>query len=414
MLHMEVRLAYADSEIGLDVPDWVELDRYDLTACDQIVTYSGFLESINTGGGARLLEGELPLIVVNDGHRNTPTAQILEWLETYDHRLVDAAHYLVACGTHGEPLPEHFQRIFGRFLDRIKPRLAWHDCNDISQMVRVGIDHFKADVWVNRRVVKATKLLVLTSVEPHYFAGYTGGRKSFFPGLANRATIERNHNQANSLECRPLRIAGNPMAEHLDEMLRLFGPEKVFSIQVVCDAAHTIGRVFCGRIDSAFAEAARASEALYARNVTRPYDLVVAEVRPPLDRSLYQVQKALEHCQTAVVDGGTVVVIAACQDGIGKRDFYDLSEEWDRENNRPMDGMPRFGSHKLSRVLAMTRRINVRLYSHLPDDQPRRVFYEPAHDLQALMSECLEKNNRKRLAIVHDAGHTVLKLAGAP
>jgi nickel-dependent lactate racemase len=132
-----------------------------------------------------------------------------------------------------------------------------------------------------------------------------------------------------------------------------------------------------------------------------------------LDRSLYQVQKALEHCQTVVVDGGTVVVVAACQDGIGKRNFYDLSDEWDRVNNRPKDGVPRFGSHKLSRVLAMTRRINVRLYSQLPDDQPRRVFYEPAHDLQALLTECLDKNNRRRLAVVHDAGHTVLKLAGA-
>ena len=410
---MEVRLAYADSEIGLEVPDWVELDRYDLTAYDQAVTYSDFLECVNSGGGARLLEGELPLIIVNDGHRSTPTAQILEWLEKYDHRLIDAVHYLVACGTHGEPSPEHYRRIFGRFLDRIKPRLAWHDCTDISQMVRVGADHYQTDVWINRLAVRAKKVLVLTSVEPHYFAGFTGGRKSFFPGLTNRATIERNHNLANSLECRPLRLAGNPMAEHLDEMLRLFGTEKVFSIQVVSDAAHHIGQVFCGRIDKAFAEAVRASEALYARSAPKPYDLIMAEVRPPLDRSLYQVQKALEHCQTAVVDGGTVVVAAACQDGIGKRNFYELSDEWDRENNRPKDSIPRFGSHKLSRVLAMTRRINVKLYSQLPDDQPRRVFYEPVHDLQALMSECLETNNRKRLAIVHDAGHTVLKLAGA-
>jgi nickel-dependent lactate racemase len=204
------------------------------------------------------------------------------------------------------------------------------------------------------------------------------------------------------------------MAEHLDEMLRLLGPERIFSIQVVCDSAHTIGRVFCGRIDEAFVEAVSVSEALYARSVTCPYDLVVAEVRSPLDRSLYQVQKALEHCQSAAVDGGAVVVVAACQDGIGKRDFYDLSDEWDRENNRPKDGVPRFGSHKLSRVLAMTLRINVKLYSQLPDDQPRHVFYEPVHDLQALTNECLKKNYRMRLAVVHDAGHTVLKLAGAP
>ena len=411
---MNVRLTYADSKLDLTFPDWVEADRYDLSAFGKTVAYDDFLECFNSAGGARLTAGNPPLIIVNDGHRPTPTAQILEWLERLDSRLIDEARYLVACGTHGEPSPEHYQRIFGRFRERIKPRLLWHDCNDISRMVRVGTDHFRTDVWVNRLAVKAEKILVLTSIEPHYFAGFTGGRKSFFPGLTNRATIERNHNLANSLESRPLRLSGNPMAEHLDEMLRLFGVDRIFSIQVVVDAAHRIGHAFCGRIDKAFVQAVAASEAVYARVVAKPYDLVLAEVRPPLDRSLYQIQKALEHCQTVVVDGGTVVVVAACRDGIGKRNFYDLADQWDRENNRPLDGVPRFGSHKLSRVLAMTRRINVRLYSQLPDDQPRHVFYEPVHDLSTLLDECLDKNNRKRLAVVHDAGHTVLKLAGAP
>ena len=410
---MDVRLAYADSEIGLDIPAWAELDRYAPTAFEKAVTFADFLDEFKSAGGASLLDGDLPLIIVNDGHRNTPTEQILTWLAQLDSRLIDNTPYLVACGTHGEPSAEHYQRIFGRFLDRIRPRLSWHDCTDISQMVRVGVDHYRTDVWINRLAVKAKKLLMLSSVEPHYFAGFTGGRKSFFPGLTNRATIERNHNLANSLDCRPLRLAGNPMAEHLDEMLRLFGVDRVFSIQVVIDSSQKIGQVFCGRIDKAFTQAVAASEAVYSRQVEKPYDLVIAEVRPPLDRSLYQVQKALEHCQTVVVDGGTVIVVAACQDGIGKRNFYDLSDEWDRVNNRPKDGVPRFGSHKLSRVLAMTRRINVRLYSQLPDDQTRRVFYEPVHDLQVLLGECLDRNNRRRLAVVHDAGHTVLKLAGA-
>lgn len=410
---MDVRLTYADASVAVTVPEWVQVRQYGLATDHEPVGYDDFVTAFERAGGKQQSEGPLPLVIVNDGHRGTPTPAILEWLDKYDSRLIDSSRFLVACGTHEEPTPEHYAKIFGRYLARIREHCAWHDCNDPGQMTKIGVDHFGQDVLVNSSAVQAAKLLVITSVEPHYFAGFTGGRKSVLPGLADRATIERNHNLANSLDCRPLRIKGNPMAEHLDETLRLFGPERVFSIQVVTDDRQRILHVFCGRIDRVFPNAVEASYRLYANEVIEPYDLILAEVRPPLDGTLYQIQKALENCQTACTDGGTVIVLAACRDGIGKRGFYDLAKVWDKENNRPADGAPHFGSHKLSRVNAMTRRINVRLYSQLPDDQPRQVFYEPVHDLQKLVDQCLDKANRKRLAVVRDAGHTVLKLAGA-
>jgi nickel-dependent lactate racemase len=192
-------------------------------------------------------------------------------------------------------------------------------------------------------------------------------------------------------------------------MLDFLPLERVFSIQLVVDAGHRAGHVSCGPIREAFAEATKASEVLFAEEISELYDLVVAEVRPPLDASLYQIQKALENCQMGVRDGGSIVVVAACREGIGKRAFYELAEQWDKDQNRARDGQTYFGSHKLSRVNAMTRRIGVRLYSELPEDQPRRVFYEPVADLQVLINETMQKSDRKRLAIVHDAGHTVLK-----
>jgi len=405
---MEVKLAYGKTGVTLDVPDWVEMDRYGRSDVSDRITYSDFSTGLSSAKAEATLQ-DSPLIIVNDGHRSTPTVKVLQWLDQYDNALLDRASFLIACGTHGEPTDEHLQTIFGHYLDRVRDHLVWHDCHDLDSMVQIGVDHFGEPVYVNRLAVEADCPIVITSVEPHYFAGFTGGRKSFFPGLTDMATIERNHNLANSLDCAPLRLKGNPMAEHLDEMLGLVGPERIFSIQLVVDAAHNISGVFYGPINTAFLEATGAACALYAHKVDQPYDLVLAEVGSPLDRSLYQIQKALENCQAVVVDGGTAVVVAACEDGIGKRNFYDLAAEWDAEKNAPTDGVPRFGSHKLSRVNAMTRRINVRLYSELPPDQPRRVFYEPAEDLQLLVNECLDRDNRKRLAIVHDAGHTVLQ-----
>jgi len=412
---MEIRLAYAQGDLALEVPDWVDTACYGLSVSESQVSLADFADAIDRAQGRRWLDAASPLLIVNDGHRSTPTVRILEWLDRLDRinpTFLDRVSVLIACGTHSAPTEEHLLKIFGPYLDRMQARLSWHDCTDLSSMTRVGEDRFGKPVYLNTQAVVADQILMITSVEPHYFAGFTGGRKSLFPGLTDRATIERN--MANSLECQPLRLEGNPMSEHLDELLRLFDISKVIAIQLVVDASQQVRSIYCGDINVTFREAVRDALKIFGHDVAEPFDVILAEVRPPLSGTLYQVQKGLENCQAACVDGGTVVVVAACQDGIGKRDFYDQAANWDREKNLPRDGVPRLGSHKLSRVNAMTRRIKVRVYSELPDDQPRRVFYEPVHDLKALFDECLHENDRNRLAVVYDAGHTVLKLAGAP
>jgi nickel-dependent lactate racemase len=129
----------------------------------------------------------------------------------------------------------------------------------------------------------------------------------------------------------------------------------------------------------------------------------------PLDKNLYQAQKALENCQDAVADGGSAVVFSACEEGVGSRYFFEQASGWDRERNESVDGVERFGSHKLSRVNAMTRRIDVRLHSELDDETVRRVFYEPLADVSEYIGRRAEGNTNYRLAVVHDAGHTVLR-----
>ena len=406
---MDIRLAYGKDGLSIDVPDWVQVDRFGLSTVEKPAGYPEFSAAVVASGLADLLACESLLVVVNDGHRPTPTPTVLGWLDRHDSSFLSRARFLIACGTHAAPTPEHLLKVFGPFLDRVRDRIAWHDCRDLSSMVEVGRDRFGQPVYLKREAAAAERILVITSVEPHYFAGFTGGRKSFFPGLSDLATIERNHNMANSLECMPLRLIGNPMSEHLHELLGLIDLSKVGSIQIVADVDHRPAGVFCGDLVGAFEAAARAARELYAYPVTEPYDLVLAEVRPPLDRSLYQIQKGLENTQMGVRDGGTDVVVGYCEDGVGSKPFFELAAIWDREKNAPSDGVTRFGSHKLSRVNAMTRRIKVRIFSTLPPDAPRRVFYEPVSDLQALMGECLSAD-RNRLAIVHDAGHAVLEL----
>ena len=107
-------------------------------------------------------------------------------------------------------------------------------------MESIGEDQFGEEVFINSMLDQAESLCVISSVEPHYFAGFTGGRKSFFPGLTDLATIERNHNLANSLEAQPMRIAGNPVAEHMENLLSLIDTSRMLSIQAVLNSKNRI------------------------------------------------------------------------------------------------------------------------------------------------------------------------------
>lgn len=405
---MEIRLAYGNEGITLDVPDGIDLDRYGLTAVERPITFEQFSTSVRGSGFNQFLGADRILVVVNDAYRSTPTPRILGWLRDLDASLLDRCDFLIAAGTHAAPTQPNLDTIFGSLRSEINSRISWHDARDLTAMRSVGRDADVHEVFLNRQYLDAAAVLVIGSVEPHYFAGYTGGRKSLFPGLSDLATTERNHNLANSLEAQPLRLAGNPLAENLERLLDLIDTSKVFSIQVVQDAGGRIDSVYCGKIRDSFKRSLNAANRLFAHTADRPYDVVIAELRPPLDRNLYQAQKALENTQMAVRDGGSVLVVSQCPEGIGAPHYLALAEEWDRERNEARDGVRRFGSHKLSRVNLMTRRIGVRLYSEVLPDDALKVFYDPVDSMPTWVGENIRSDTR--VAVVYDAGNTVLQL----
>jgi len=403
---MNIEMSYAGHTLALDMPEGVTVDTFSPSVTDTPVDLELFKDGFLKAGGERYAGVERLLIVINDGHRNTPTPRLLELIEQCDERIVEKADFLVAAGTHGRPSEAHYQKIFGQYHDRLRPRSEFHDCHDYSRMKKIGTDWFDAEVWINQKLFEYDDIIIISSVEPHYFAGYTGGRKSILPGLADFKTVERNHNQANSLEAAPLKVRGNPVAEHMAAVLDMLGAERFLGVQGVIDAHKNLAGVFFGDLKSSFESAMVFSERTYARLVEELYDVAICEVLPPLDNSLYQLQKALENCQPAVKDGGTIVLLSACQGGVGSEHFFELACGWDSEKNVSKDGQLHFGSHKLSRVNTIGRRIDVRVHSTLPDETVKQVFYKPMSDVHDFLTRL--KDTGYRLAIVRDGGHTVL------
>jgi nickel-dependent lactate racemase len=407
---MEVEFSYGDEKLQVELPSEAEIDYFAPLTSQNIVEYDRFYQMVSGSGQLEaLLQGSV-LFVVNDAHRTTPTSLLLDWFDRLDDSLLSRASFIIATGTHDPPRESHLRTIFGPLLERVRLQVVFHDCHNKLSLSLVGRDSFGGDVFVNSLLFDFDHVIVISSVEPHYFAGFTGGRKSLFPGLADFSTVERNHNLANSLEAKPLRLLGNPVAEHLDELISLVDTSHLFSVQAVLNSAGKLAGLCTGDLSSSFHRAVELARQLYSHSTRMPYDIVFCELSRPLDSDLYQAQKAVENCQMAVVDTGTLVVLSPCSEGIGSEHFYRQASSWDRKTNRPGDGVIRFGSHKLSRMNNLGKRMKICLYSELPSETVRTVFYEPADDLTALIKEKAKDSETMRVAVVRDAGHTVVEL----
>lgn len=277
-------------------------------------------ESLSNPCGGRSLEsflegGKDVVVIVNDGTRPTPTAKVLEAL---DKRMdLECAHYLIATGTHRAPTEDELEFIFGRYLERLRDRIIVHDAWK-SPCVHLGVSKNGTDMDVNKVAIDADRLLIITSVEPHYFAGYTGGRKSFLPGVAAFHTIEQNHKLAMLPRAKTLVLKGNPVHQDMMDALSVV-KEEIFSVQVVLDQHQNVYRAVAGDLNLAFRKAVRWANRVYLVDVPKRYDAVISVVKYPMDVDLYQSQKAIDNAKWALKDGGTLIMVSRCREGVGGR-----------------------------------------------------------------------------------------------
>jgi nickel-dependent lactate racemase len=270
-----------------------------------------------------LRPGARVLVVVNDGTRPTPTRRVLE--SVWSSLKGCDARFIVACGTHRAPTEDELQRIFGPLLPEVRGRLEFHDAK-ASNMVKVGESSRGNEFLVNRRLDEAERVLVVGSVEPHYFAGFTGGRKAFLPGLSAYDTVERNHRNALSPESRILRLEGNPVHDEMAELQRCLQerkPDSIYSIQTI-SLDGLVPFAAAGDIEAAFRAMVTKAVELFCVEVPRRAEIVVTVATKPGDATLYQAQKALENAKPALAPGGTAILVSECIEGIGPGDFYDL------------------------------------------------------------------------------------------
>ena len=185
------------------------------------------------------------LVLVNDATRPTPTAKVLE--EMYDLlKSHNDVRFLVATGAHRGPTEDEFRYIFGKAYNEFKDQIFVHDARKDEDMEYLGVSSNGTEMYLNKMVNEAGNIIVIGSVEPHYFAGYTGGRKAFLPGVASYKTIEMNHKHALSDAAKALALKGNPVAEDMNDAMQVLKDLNVFSIQTILTADHGLYAMVAG------------------------------------------------------------------------------------------------------------------------------------------------------------------------
>ena len=310
----------------------------------------------------------------------------------------------------GSRCPQELEHIFGEeFLEAHAERISSHDAKDKAQLVHLGRTSRGTEVDVNRLLAEARSVILINSVEPHYFAGYTGGRKSLFPGLGrlrDRLGQPRAVHEAGLREPRP---EGNPVHEDLEEALAVgIAGKQVFSIQLVLDKDHRVGFAAAGSLDETFRRAVEVADKQFVLDIDRRYEVVVAVAPHPMDCNFYQTNKAIQSGALAVKDGGVLIVVSECPFGLGENQtLYDMlaaAESPAAALERADQEEYRLGVQQATRIAGVLQRADIWAVTSLPEEQVRAMFMRPFASVQEAVDAALASQGAGRAGAVPHGG----------
>jgi nickel-dependent lactate racemase len=275
--------------------------------------------------------GESVLIVVPDATRSVGSGQIVNLLVRrliangtmpFDIRII------FAVGIHRPVTEAEKQTILTTFiLQRIKT--LEHNARGLADIIKLGETRTGIPIELNRALKEHDHVILVGGITFHYFAGFTGGRKLVCPGLGSSRTISETHKLAFDFEQKTRRagvglaqLEGNPVHEAFLEVVEAVNLS--FCLNTITNDKGQIVDLTCGHWQTSHQKACEEYAAKYTVKITEKRDLViVGSGGAPYDINLIQAHKALEMASRACADGGTIVFLAECADGLGRKDFTD-------------------------------------------------------------------------------------------
>jgi len=351
------------------------------------------------------------LFIVNDATRPTPTAKVLDII--YDDIKGYNLKFIVATGIHRAPTEDEYIQIFGKHYQELKDIIYTHDSEKEEDMVYLGTSKNGTEMLVNKIGVDADKIVIIGSVEPHYFAGYTGGRKSFLPGIASYKTIEQNHKLALSPKAKSLALEGNPVHEDMIDALKTVKKD-IFAIMTILDMDHNIYAATSGNINDSFTAAIEKANDVFVVQIKEKADIVVSVAKFPMDIDLYQSQKAIDNAKLALKKDGILILVSKCRCGIGHDTFVNLMGSCGspKEVFEKIEKEYIIGYHKAAKMAEIGQWAQMWGVTDLPHNVLQKVFIKPFNSLQVAIDNALEfKAKNAKVLFMMDGSVTVPMLS---
>ena len=420
MTATELKLPYGDGYLPVAVPTerllGVVLPKAAANGyrAEQDVVRQALARPLGTPALRTLVRpGQQVAIVVSDGTRPCPTDRLLPPVleELAAAGVPDAdVTVVVALGLHRAQTPAELAALVGPEV-QARVQVVNHDVEDV---VRLGRTARGTPVELFRPLVEADVRICLGNLEFHYFAGFSGGAKAVLPGCASPSTIAANHGLMTRPGAATGCLAGNPVREDLEEGAAMLGVD--FILNAIVDDRHRMVAAFAGHVRDAHRKGCEQVAERGAVPIARCADIVLVSAGGyPLDVNMYQAQKALDNAVHAVREGGVIVWVAECREGLGGDTFASWLQEADSANGI-LERIERefiLGGHKAAAIAAVLKKARVHLVSSLSAEAIGRVGLVPFDDLDQAVAAAREVVGPEARIWVMPYGDSVLPQAVA-
>jgi nickel-dependent lactate racemase len=422
---MKVKLAYGKE--GL----WVELPDHNVTVVEPKFVpglpdeaeaiRSALREPIGTPPLRDLVKrDDTAAVVFSDITRPQPRQRMLAvLLDELAHVPPENMVLINALGTHRPNTGEELIGMLGREI-AAGYRVVQHDAWDKGNMVYLGPTRFDHETYINGVYMEARVKILTGFIEPHFFAGFSGGPKAVLPGLADERSVLGNHDARMIGHPRATWgvTEGNPIWEEMREMAAKTGP--AFLLNVTLNKNKEITGVFAGDVWQAHAAGTAFARESAMVPVPQPFDIVVTTNSGyPLDLNLYQAVKGMSAAALVVKEGGSIIAAAECWDGIPDHGEYKNILKMADSPQQLLAVIRAPGFLRQDQWEAQVQaqiQLKADVYvktSYLSDEQIREALLLPCHSIEETLARLLDKYGpNATICVLPEGPQTVPYIAG--
>ncbi|MDF2959836.1 MAG: larA [Paenibacillus sp.] len=405
---MKTTLLYGKHGLSVEVPDHAVLvEPHDIpgAADEEQAVLEALRQPIGTPPLRDMVKAtDRVVIVISDITRPTPNHKLVPWiLKELPHVPLDQITILNGTGTHRDQTREEFVQMLGEsVVNRV--RVINHHCQEPDELIKVGRSSFGCDAYLNKTYVEADFRIVTGFIEPHFFAGFSGGCKGIMPGIAGLETIMTFHNAR--MIGNPLSTWGNLVNNPLQEMAReinlMCKPE--FMLNVTLNGQKDITGVFAGELFAAHAEGCAYTKQHAMVRCEQRFDVVITSNSGyPLDQNLYQAVKGMSAAHKIVKQGGAILCAAECSDGIPNHGNYAKILQMADTPQQLLDMIENPEFHMFDQWQVQKQAViqvwaDVYVQSSLSDEEVRKAMLKPMHSIADTLAE-LKKTYGENMSV---------------